>query len=149
MLHDSPNENLTANIKKQPRKVLLHLGTNDIVKESVENLKKEYKQLTTLARSKFPEARIYLSSIFCRKNRNDPLNESIKTMNRFIEDFCDTAPRFTFVDNGNISHKDMRDPKHVNDTGFDTFVWNIRTAVFGESYHSFSESYHSSKRGRR
>ena len=39
-------------------------------------------------------------------------------------------PKTKFQD----SHRDMRDPKHVNQAGFDTFVWNIQTAVFGESF---------------
>ena len=124
----------TAKIKKQPKKVLLHLGTNDVVGADVDDLKKEFKELTTLARAKFPDARIYLSSIFRRKNRNDNLNAPIRTLNQYLEDFCDTAPRFTFIDNGNIPHRDMRDPKHLNETGLETFLWNLRTTIFGETY---------------
>ena len=60
----------TATIKKQPKKVLIHLGTNDIVDANLETLKKDFHKLSILTRSKFPQARIYFSSIFCRKNRS-------------------------------------------------------------------------------
>ena len=124
----------TATIKKQPKKVLFHLGTNDIVDTDQDTLKKDFHELSVLARSKFPQARIYFSSIFCRKNRTDTLNGPIREMNNYLEDFCDTTARFTLMNNNNISHRDMRDAKHVNQAGFETFEWNIRTAVFGESF---------------
>lgn len=132
----------TADIKVQPKKVMLHLGTNDVVDTDVETLKQEYHELTVLARSKFPQARIYISSIFNRKSKTDDLNVPIGILNQHLEEFCDTTARFTFIDNSNILHKDMRDAKHVNRTGLDTFIWNIRITVFGESFNS------SKRRGR-
>ena len=76
----------TATIKKQPKKVLLHLGTNDIVDTDQETLKKNFHELSVLARSKFPQARIYFSSIFCRKSRTDKLNGPIRELNNYLED---------------------------------------------------------------
>ena len=125
----------TATIVQQPKKVLLHLGTNDVVDTELEQLKNSFQELVTVTRSKFPDARIYISSIFCRMKKSDPLNNSITIMNNFIEEFCDTTARYTFIDNSNITHKNMRDPKHVNPKGFHLFIWNIRSAVFGESHY--------------
>ena len=64
---------------------------------------------------------------------SDPLNKSISNINNSLDEYCDTTARFTFVDNGNITHKNMRDPKHVNSKGFHLFIWNIRSIVFGDS----------------
>ena len=122
----------TATIKKQPKQVLLHLGTNDVVNSQVDQLKKDYKELITLARKSFPEARIYISSVFVRMKKNDPLNKTIQNINSHLEDFCDRTQRYTFISNRNILHQDMRDPKHVNPTGFYMFVCNIRRTMFND-----------------
>lgn len=132
----------TATINRQPKKVLLHLGTNDVVSANEEQLKNSFQKLISLTRSKFPDARIYISSIFVRMQKSDPLNKLINNTNNFLEDFCDKTARYTFMNNSNISHKNMRDPKHVNPKGFHMFICNIRAVVFGELY------YQSRQRGR-
>ena len=123
----------TANIIRQPKKVVLHLGTNDVkVGPSIDHLRDEYNELIVLARSKFPDARIYVSSVFCRMRKDDKLNDLINMLNDFLEEYCDRTPMFTLVNNSNIHHRDMRDPLHVNATGFYTFLCNLRVTVFGE-----------------
>ena len=123
----------TANVQQQPKKVVLHLGTNDIASNSdTEKLRADFDGLIALARSKFPDARIYISSIFCRMDRNDKLNEPIQVTNNHLSDFCDRTAQFSYIDNSNIHHNDMKDPKHVNPSGFHAFICNLRIAVFGE-----------------
>ena len=61
-------------------------------------------------------------------------------MNSILEEICDKTPKMTLVDNSNIRHDDMYDPKHVNDYGFDTFLWNILHTVLGEVPKSWSQS---------
>ena len=121
----------TANVVSQPKKVLFHLGTNDIVEQSAEDLRKEFDKLIKLSRQRFPEARIYISSIFCRMDKNDKLNQPISRINNYLEEFCDKTARMTFIDNGNITHENMRDPKHLNPTGRHFFIMNINLIVFG------------------
>ena len=67
-------------------------------------------------------------------NKADPLNTMIKTLNQELETFCDKTPLFTYMDNSDISHKDMGDTKHVNPSGLHAFVCNIWKVVFGERY---------------
>ena len=123
----------TADIQQQPKKVVFHLGTNDVASNSdTSKLRAEFNGLIALARSKFPDARIYISSIFRRMDRSDELNEPIRITNNYLSDFCDKTALFTFIDNSNIHHRDMKDPKHVNPSGFHTFICNLRVAVFGE-----------------
>ena len=83
-------------------------------------------------RRRFPEARVFVSSIFNRKSKTDKLNNPIKKMNSILENICDTTPRMTLLDNSNIGHDNMYDPKHIDDVGLDIFLWNIRHTILGE-----------------
>ena len=121
----------TAKIESQPKKVLFHLGTNDIVERTAEEVRSDFDKLIKLSRQRFPEARIYISSIFRRKKENDRLNQPISLVNTYLEEFCDKTVRMTFMDNGNIRHELMRDPRHVNPTGRHIFITNINLIVFG------------------
>ena len=125
----------TATIKHQPKRVMIHVGTNDVEGESDEQqLKKDFADLIKLLRKAFPTARIFFSSIFVRKKREDPLNKVINNLNIDLEAFCDKTPKFTWLDNSDISHKDMADIKHLNPSGLHAFVCNIWKTVFGEQY---------------
>ena len=127
----------TANIVTPPKKVVLHIGTNDVrLGNDIEQLRSNYNELIQLARTKFPTARIYISSVFCRMKKDDKLNEVIAVLNEHLCEYCDITPLFTLIDNSNIHHKDMKDPLHVNATGFHTFICNLRVTVFGEKHNS-------------
>ena len=124
----------SAVVNKQPRKVLLHVGTNDIVSAdgNVDHLTRHYRTLFDETRKKFPNARIYVSSVFTRKSKTDKLNKPIKDVNSFLEDICDTTAKMTLIDNSNIGFQDMFDPKHIDNIGLEKFLWNIRHTVLGE-----------------
>ena len=125
----------TATIKKQPKKVLIHVGTNDVEQEDdEEKLKRGFSELIKLLRKEFPSARIIFSSIFVRREKEDPLNDMIQILNHDLEQFCDITPLFTYMDNSDITHRDMADTKHVNPTGLHAFLCNIWKVVFGEQY---------------
>jgi hypothetical protein len=126
----------TANIITPPKKIVLHLGTNHVknVETTIEQLQLEFDELIALAQTRFPTARIYISSVFCRMRKEDVQNKVIKMLNNYLSEFCDKTPGFTLVDNSNIHHKDMKDPLHVNSTGFHTFICNLRVTVFGEKH---------------
>lgn len=125
----------TATIKRQPNKVMIHVGTNDVERESDEQqLKRDFVDLIHLLRKVFPNARIFFSSIFVRREKEDPLNKVINNLNVELEAFCDVTPKFTLLDNSDISHMDMADTKHLNPTGLHAFVCNIWKVVFGEQY---------------
>ena len=126
----------TATIDKKPAKVLLHVGTNDVVNSDIEELKKGFDDLIDTARRRFPESRVLLSSIFVRKDKKDKLNKTIVSLNNYLDDFCDRTPKMSFMDNNNVEHHHMEDPKHVNPTGLHKFICNIRHAVFGETLSS-------------
>ena len=124
-----------STIVTQPKKVVFHLGTNDVVQcNDAGQLCSQFDKLISFTRKMFPNSRIYISSIFCRMKKSDTLNGTIKEVNTHLAEFCDRTVGFTLIDNSNINHRDMKDPKHVNPTGFHTFICNLRVAVFGEKH---------------
>jgi hypothetical protein len=133
-INDAMNFIDTTEVINAPKKVMLHVGTNDIVTANGDTdvVIAEMKELIRSATTKFPTSRIILSSIFNRKDPNDKLNTSIKSINDSLEHICDATPLLTFLNNGNISHKEMTDGKHVDPRGFHIFVSNIRYILFGE-----------------
>jgi hypothetical protein len=120
-------------IKKQPKKIVLHVGTNDIAAqgEPVEVIA-DMRNLIEETQTIFTDARIFISSIFNRKDKTDPLNESINNINTVLAGICDATPGLTLIDNSNIHHRHMFDEKHLDENGHHIFVWNIRHNVFGE-----------------
>ena len=125
----------TATIKRQPKKVMVHIGTNDVEGNLNETeLRRCFADLIALLRKTFPTARIFFSSIFVRMRKDDPLNSKISSLNSQLEEFCDKTPLFTLMDNSDISHEDMADKKHLNPSGLHAFICNIWKVIFGERY---------------
>ncbi len=63
----------TAKIENEPKKLLIHVGTNDVGYMNVNQLKKQYRELLELLKQRFPETRVYLSSAFYRKEKEKHL----------------------------------------------------------------------------
>ena len=125
----------TVNIEQQPKKVFIHVGTNDInTNTKIDELEESYFNMVSIARKKFPEARIILSSTFVRKDENAASNITITKLNESIATFCDSTPNMTSLNNENIRHEDMFDEKHADEIGFHTWVNNIRHIVFNDRY---------------
>ena len=127
----------TAKVEKQPKKIMVHVGTNHIDRDDLLKLKKAYRAMAGDIAERFPDARLYLSSIFGRLTREDPLNDKVSEMNQFIFDMCDGTKGVTYICNNNIDYVDMYDEKHINTVGHHTFVNNIKHTVFGEKYRGY------------
>ena len=132
MLHPRNVETFTkeVTIKKQPSKVLLQVGTNDLtrIKSSADVITKINNTITMLG-SEFPDARIYVSSLLPRK---DKLNKTAMEINKLLEEYCDSTKKVTFIDHTNsIGRSDLYDNLHIDAHGFYKFLWNIRYGMFG------------------
>ena len=120
-------------IKSAPTKLFLHIGTNDVAQSgNADNVVENIKVAIQAIRDKLPDVRIFVSSIFCRKDSQDPLNAPIGLINEELERLCDSTANLSFMDNSRIRHNMMKDPKHLNDKGFLEFLKNIRYSIFGE-----------------
>ena len=79
-----------AEFLRNPSNIMLHVGTNDIVyhKGDWETVLLEIEQLIGELRTRFPDARIHVSSVFNRKDLTDPLNDPIQKLNAGLNALC-------------------------------------------------------------
>jgi hypothetical protein len=124
----------TTEVEKEPKKVMIHVGTNDIViaNGNSDTVISDFRVLIEALKKKFPRSRIIISSVFGRKDPNDKLTDPIKNINNILEEICEVTPRFTYLNNGNITHQNMDDGKHVDARGLHIFLSNIRYILFDE-----------------
>ena len=118
-----------ATLVNNPEKVVVHVGTNDIVhyNGNGEMVLEDVKEAVQEIRTRLPETQIYVSSIFGRKQVNDTLMKPIREVNLTLEQLCN-EPSMTFINNDNV--KNMYDEKHVDTVGFRVFLQNLRETVF-------------------
>ena len=83
-------------------------------------------------KSKFPDARIYVSSIFTRKTKETELNKIIKEVNTTLENHIDITEQVTYIDNQHIVTSHLCDDKHIDTKGLFIFLCNIRFNLFGD-----------------
>ena len=116
-------------IEKQPAKVLLQVGTNTLTQlKSPAEVNTMMNNTINVLRTVFPAARIYVSSFLPRK---DNLNKAITEINTFLEDYCDSMKKVTFIGHTNIPRADLYDKLHIDTRGFYKFLCNFRYSMFG------------------
>jgi hypothetical protein len=111
------------------KKILLQVGTNTL--SHVKDPERTMTELVvTIDKLKliFPEARIYVSAFLPRK---DNLHDQAMQVNKLIEEYCDTAKNVSYIQHRNINKKDLFDRLHLHTGGFQKFLWNFRSGMFG------------------
>ena len=112
-----------------PRKILLHLGTNDV--ETAGNpteIEEKFTELLDLIRVRCPDTEIFFSSVLARRD----LMNRVKDINSILQRLASRAGCH-LVGHDNISSDMLRDKKHLNKTGFYVFLANIRFFMFGKN----------------
>ena len=71
------------NVIKEPSKVLVNVGLNNVDHDSSEEIVAKYNKLYKILRNKMPNIKIYFSSIFYRKDGN--FDSKIKEINNEME----------------------------------------------------------------
>ena len=116
-------------MEKQPSKILLQVGTNNLsdIRETEEVLDGFGKTIAAI-KTKFPEARIYVSALLPRR---DKLHKTAMEINKCLDEGCDELKLVTFIQHRNTSRKDLYDNLHLHTGGFYKFVWNLKGSMFG------------------
>ena len=117
-----------AKINKAPKKILINVGLNDVDENTdINEMISEYKKLLSSVHEKMPESKIYLSSIFKRKD--DKFTQEIEDINARLSDLENTW--FIFINHTNISNIDMMyDQKHLKKKGFFTMITNLKYVLY-------------------
>ncbi len=135
-------------IEMMPKHVVVHLGTNDMMKSKGEphNVQISIIEATGKVQEKFPGTNIVLSSILPRKGggvKIQEYNSSVKEVNKFMEKFCSRTEKMQFVDNtktflqsGNAKKKlfSATDQSgiHLSETGQEVLKASFCTAINSE-----------------
>ena len=99
------------------------MGLNDIgVSESIHTT---YEELVNAIHGKMPLAKVYVSSIFKRKD--NMYDNAIDELNAQLSD---DSKWLTFVEHSNINRSMMYDAKHLNKTGFHVLLTNLKYIMF-------------------
>ena len=108
--------------------IIIHVGTNDVEEWNADPqyMKEELFKLAQLAKSKFPNAAIFLSLI---PPRNDPLDEIVSQTNNLIRSSSPPVGIY-IIDNHNINKSMLFDRKHLHrESGVRVLINNIQRRV--------------------
>lgn len=118
--------------KYNPTKVFILLGTNDIIYSGLEyeGIKDKINELISDIHEKFPNAKIYLESIYPINNIDEKIvdgrkNDNIKVLNSMIKTICDDN-KCEYIDlyddltdkNGNLKRLYTVDGVHLSRFGY-------------------------------
>lgn len=122
-----------ATITSQPKKILLHVGTNDVDNaENAADLSLDLSKAFDALKKSFPTTRTYVSSIFVRKRKDAKIKQTIETVNGNTMKMADATPGLTYMNNSCITEEHLYDDKHIDTKGLFRFLCNIRFTLFGE-----------------
>ena len=118
-----------SDIRKIPNKVLLNVGLNNVDHDNPGEIIKKGELVLKLIRERMPTSTIYINSILFRKD--DQFKDVIQEVNEHFIKFSRQAENVIFINNSNITNEHMLNTKHLNKSGFFTFITNIKYILFG------------------
>ena len=111
---DDMNSHVIPTMKRNPKKVILHCGTNDIRSQATpEKIAKEVMELAISLSTK--ENTVFVSGIV---PRGDNWNNKVSEINKHLQSAC-SSRNMPFIDNSNISteYHLNRSRLHLNPEG--------------------------------
>ena len=103
-------------LRKKPKFLILHVGTNDIKNSSRAKIMEHFEEITELVSRNSPSTKLILSSIIMR-NDDGKLNDEIGHVNELLKNLCDSKGVF-YIDNTNIDRNCLqKGGLHLNRTG--------------------------------
>ena len=133
--------------KYYPKKLILLIGTNDLVHEKdtkyiIENIKKIVEEI----KKKRPYTKIYIESLYPINNTNDSKishdmvgvrkNEDIQEINKNIKNYCSNN-NFTYIDmhkelldnDGNLKLEYTKEGLHMSDEGYKVITAKLKKVL--------------------
>lgn len=145
---DSVTHNITLPDKSKVKGVSIALGVNGA--DEIENMKKVLNNLL----SRYPNTPIFVNStIYVASSWNSygngasDWNSRIDNFNSKMQEFCNTNSNLYYIDVSQDLHKSnflndqySLDGIHLNDSGNDKYIQNLKNAIFNSSASSGSSS---------
>ena len=98
-------------LRKKPKFLILHVGTNDIKNSSRAKIMKHFEEITEPVSRNSPSTKLILSSIIMR-NDDGKLNDEIGHVNELLKNLCDSKGVF-YIDRNCLQKGGL----HLNRTG--------------------------------
>ena len=103
-------------LRKKPKFLILHVGTNDIKNSSRAKIMEHFEEITELVSRNSPSTKLILSSIIMR-NDDGKLNDEIGHVNELLKNLCDSKG-VSYINNTNIDRNCLqKGGLHLNRTG--------------------------------
>ena len=121
-----------SNLK--PSTIVCHFGTNDLEHSPSQDFIQSFCNTISELCKVFPSSKIVVSELLPRL---DHFDASISHCNSQIHRKCATLPNVHFISHSHNIRPDrhmLRDTKHLNRTGFFSFIKNLTGAIYGPTY---------------
>ena len=113
------SNNLDELIHNDLKTIILHVGTNNTVEDTLEDIYNNLISLKTEIEDKIPNFQVLISCLI-RRGDNPKANKTAEKVNNFIK-----QAKLKFIDNGNITDKHLgRRGVHLNRNGNTIFAKN-------------------------
>ena len=115
-------------MRKKPKKVIIHAGTNDLKRHKPKQISKKIIDLANNAKKLHPSTDIAISSIITRAD-DTTLNLKIHQVNECLKNKC-TSSSFEFICNDNVKSDSFNmSGLHLNHKGTITLAANFRKFI--------------------
>ena len=113
-------------IKKNPKYLILHVGTNDITSEC--DTRENLELIRNMITENSPQTELILSKVVIREDKND-MHGKVKKVNSIIENFCKQF-NLRLINHDNITSKMLSKKKlHLNGAGVSRMAQNLKNYV--------------------
>ena len=118
-------------IKRKPKKIILHVGTNNLKMDQPKKIKNKVAGLVDSIKAEHPSIDVAVSSIIFRSD-DQSLNSKIDEVNRRLSSFCQSK-NWVFINNSNIKEDSLnRSGLNLNWKGAYRLASNFREYINGD-----------------
>ena len=115
-------------IKRKPKKIILHVGTNNLKMDQPKKIKNKVAGLVDSIKAEHPSIDVAVSSIIFRSDVNSKIDE----VNRRLSSFCQSK-NWVFINNSNINEDSLnRSRLNLNRKGAYRLASNFREYINGD-----------------
>ena len=116
-------------LKRKPKHIILHIGTNDITSDGC-NTAKNLDAIRKLIQDHSPSTELTMSEVLIREDKDkQKMAHQVQAINSIIDKFCEKF-NLNMISHANITGKMLSSRKlHLNGTGISCFAQNLKNFI--------------------
>ena len=119
----SVTKTLTESFLGRPSHPIIHVGTNDIERSSLDSCLTQFETMVEIASQKYPSSKVLISSLLKRRDATDQRRSDL---NSKLGTVCAPYPNVHLVNNENIPEDYLHDNKHLKRRKIGALVTNLK-----------------------